>query len=79
MKLYKYISESNYQKVNAIPIPEKPTNLDVLKSLFPNCDIEDVGFGELMLTINNVSISDFRMIFSKDWARAKYEGVTNGR
>jgi hypothetical protein len=55
-----------------IEIPTGTTNLEAIKKVFPDCDIEDVGFDEYMILINHVSIEDFRLIVSKEWAESEY-------
>lgn len=56
-----------------IEIPTGATNLEVIKKVFPDCDIEDVGFDENMILIDNVSIEDFRLTVSKEWAESEYK------
>ena len=69
MKLYKYISESRYEEVQAIPIPEGATNGDMIKAMF-NCMV-------IAITNGKVYVEKIYFPFNEEWWNAPYKEVKN--
>lgn len=58
--------------VNAIPIPENPTNGDVIKVLFPNAKVVETN------TVVGIGI-DGTTTFNKDWWNAPYKAESEDK
>lgn len=56
-----------------ITLPEKATNGDVIKALFPNCVIDE-DFGGAVVT--NI---DTQQYWKKEWWNAPYRGIDDKR
>ena len=66
-----------YKNVNAIIVPDNPTNGDVIKAMFPNVHVTDeFRLMKPLGTILYLSISRFQeMRVQEDWWNAPYKGV----